>query len=365
MFGLGMSLVQNYSSVDKLLHYLAFSSPFVQRILCDIENNFYEKDLLNTSSANEVFVTGLPRSGTTLLLELLYKTNEFSTFSYRQMPFILSPLFWNKISKQFSKKALKVQRSHNDGMEVSFDSPEAFEEVIWLNYLKNQFVKQDKLEPITAAAVTKEFARSFQLIIKKLLLITANNGVNMRYLSKNNANCSRIKVLTQLYPTAKILVPFRNPLAHIGSLKKQHQQFNQLHREDKFATNYMLWLGHYDFGVNFKPINFDAWLNSYDGKPDYDDDNFWIQYWCSAYNHILNNMADHVFLIDYDKLLSQPTSSLSGIASTLELNHKDDFVSLASDIRSPTSKAIKSDKIKTKHLEEAEILYTKLQNTAL
>lgn len=365
MSGVVMSLAQNYSYIDKLLHHLAFSIPASQKILCDLENNIYKGELKDIETNNEVFVTGLPRSGTTLLLELLYKTNEFDTFSYRQMPFILSPLIWGKISQQFSKKAEKVQRAHGDGMEVSFDSPEAFEEVIWLSYLKDRYVKTDRLEPLIPSNTTKEFAKNIKLTIRKLLLSSSSNGEIKRYISKNNANCSRLNLLTKLFPTATILVPFREPLAHIGSLMKQHQQFNKMHSEDKFSKNYMQWLGHYDFGENFKPIDFNQWLESYEGQPDYNDENFWMQYWCSAYENILDNAENNVHLVDFDKLLSAPEESLSAISKHTKLKDISKLVSFSSEIRSPTSRAKKSSTIKKDILDRANDLYRKLQSSAI
>jgi len=365
MYGAEMSFVQNYSSIDKLLHHLSFSVPATQKILCDIENHLYQDELKLIASKNEVFVTGLPRSGTTLLLELLYKTDEFDTFSYRQMPFILSPLIWGKISRFFSKKAEKVERAHGDGMEVSFDSPEAFEEVIWLTFLKDRYVKQDKLEPLVAANTTKLFAKNIQLTIKKLLHSFSQDDQIKRYISKNNANCSRLKLLSQLFPSATILVPFRDPLAHIGSLMKQHQQFNEMHNEDSFSRNYMRWLGHYDFGQNFKPIDFDKWLDAYDGKPDYDDENFWMLYWCSAYEHILNNITDNTYLVDFDKLLSSPSASLSSISKCVTLSDESKLTDLSKEIRSPTSQAKKSSCIRSDLLARADELHKKLKEVAI
>ena len=86
-----MPFSSNYRFVDRALHYFAFGAPFVQKVLC-----------------------------------------EFETLTYRDMPFILAPLLWDKISRPLRKAGEKVERAHGDGMMVSFDSPEAFEEVVWL-----------------------------------------------------------------------------------------------------------------------------------------------------------------------------------------------------------------------------------------
>jgi len=92
-----MSFAENYNFLDRTLHHIAFSVPGVQKLMADIETDLNKKELADIESTNEVFVTGLPRSGTTLLLDFLYKTDEFCTYSYRHMPFILAPLLWKKL----------------------------------------------------------------------------------------------------------------------------------------------------------------------------------------------------------------------------------------------------------------------------
>lgn len=104
-----MSFAENYSFLDKALHYLAFSVPGVQKLIADIESDLNKKHLNTITSTNEVFVTGLPRSGTTLLLDFLYQTDEFCTYSYRHMPFILAPLVWKKLSKPFAKQGQSIE----------------------------------------------------------------------------------------------------------------------------------------------------------------------------------------------------------------------------------------------------------------
>lgn len=360
-----MSLAKNYNFLDKTLHHLAFGVPGLGNMMADLESSLFKKELTGIESKNEVFVSGLPRSGTTLLLELLYKTDEFSTFSYRHMPFIFSPLLWKKISKPFSKSAEKVERAHGDGMEVSFDSPEAFEEVIWLTNLKEKFVKQDRLIPLTPQNTTKKFAVNMQNTLKKLLLETADGNDVKRYISKNNANCSRVSVLTKLFPTATILIPFREPLGHIGSLMKQHQQFLEMHKDDEFSKKYMRWLGHYDFGENFKPIDFDQWLSSIEGEIDYQDENFWLQYWIAAYTNILNNPHPNVHLVDFDKLLQSPAETLQAVADQVVLQAPQKLVDCAKEIRTPTSKAKSSEAITADIMAKANQLHSSLKQAAL
>ena len=52
---------------------------------------------------------------------------------YKDMPFILAPNLWSKLS--FNKKNIDlVERAHGDGIRVSVESPEAFEEVFWMTF---------------------------------------------------------------------------------------------------------------------------------------------------------------------------------------------------------------------------------------
>ena len=84
----------DYTLIDKALHTVAFLHPMVQRVLCDIENDIFRNKYAKYHVRRPVFVAGMPRAGTTLLLDLLYLTQEFVTYTYRHMPFILSPLLF-------------------------------------------------------------------------------------------------------------------------------------------------------------------------------------------------------------------------------------------------------------------------------
>jgi hypothetical protein len=212
----------------------------LQRILGELETELCASRLADTRSEHEIFVTGLPRSGTTLLLEMLYRTGEFSSFTYRHMPFVLMPLLWSRICRAGHRRAVVTDRAHDDGMSISLDSPEAFEEVVWLTYLRDRFVREHHLEPLTTASA--EFADSLRSTILKLL---ADGRPGNRYLSKNNANISRIGLLSELFPGSTIFVVFRDPFAQIESLQRQHRRFTEIHARDPFARRYMRWIGHF------------------------------------------------------------------------------------------------------------------------
>jgi len=362
-----MSFASNYNYTDRILHYIAFSAPFVQKILSELESDLFKNHLNTVKSHHEVFVTGMPRSGTTLLLELLYGTGEFKTYTYRHMPFIQAPLLWDRVSRPFQKRGIKQERAHGDGMEISFDSPEAFEEIIWISAIGNKIVKQNTISTLSASDYSHELAEVIRNSIKKVLLLSnefSDSSQQQRYLSKNNANISRIGLISKIFPTSIIFVPFRHPLSHVSSIMKQHSRFLTEHEKNRFSKQYMKWLGHYEFGENFKPINFDSWLGN-DFVSSNIDVNFWLKYWTVTYSNILKNKDKNIYLVDFDKLLRNGKSVLEKIANYAELRDKTKFIDCASLLRSPTSHSITTEKCSPKILNTAETIYAELKFVAI
>ena len=193
--------MNNYSSLQQMLHRIALSFQPLREAMFDIEAS-----IISTTSTHDkhVFVSGLARSGSTILLNAVYESGEFSSLSYRDMPFILAPNIWSKISPN-TKVADSYERAHKDGISISLESPEALEEVFWMTFSQQQ-------------AQTKEkFKRYVELVAKRYSL--------SRYLSKNNQNIKRLEFISEIFPNSKILIPFREPLQQAYSLFLQHQRF--------------------------------------------------------------------------------------------------------------------------------------------
>ena len=133
---------RKYSFLEKCLHKIIFNSNKVQSILYDLEKKYYLKKEKNSK---HLFISGLPRSGTTTLLNLLYNNGQFASLIYKDMPFILSPNIWNKLNKK-SKNIVEVERVHQDGIKFSTESPEAFEEVFWKHILKKSYISEKFLQ---------------------------------------------------------------------------------------------------------------------------------------------------------------------------------------------------------------------------
>ena len=268
--------MNNYSSSQKLLHKIALSSSMIREIFFDLEKSFFLNENFEIDN-KYVFISGMARSGTTILLNAIYETNEFASLTYQDMPFILSPNIWAKLNKH-SRLVEKQERAHNDGIKIDTNSPESFEEVFWKTFDDD------------VADSYKEFMYFVQLLCMKY-----NKN---RYLSKNNQNIKRIKHLIKNYPNSKVIIPFREPLQHSFSLFTQHKKFISLQKNDDFTRSYMALIGHSEFGLDYIP--------QFDNNPKYSnfyDINHWLEQWCLTYNMLSQFLnSSQVLFVCYEEL---------------------------------------------------------------
>ena len=289
--------MNNYSWLQQKLHQLALSSQFMRETSFDIETSLIST---NETNDNHVFVSGLARSGTTILLNAIYESNEFASLSYKDMPFVLAPNIWSRLS--FNKQDPNlVERAHGDGIEVSIESPEAFEEVFWKTF--DQYDKNIK----------EKFNKYVQLINQKYK--------KKRYLSKNNQNIRRLELISSTFPSSKILIPFRDPIQHSNSLLSQHQKFIESTKSDSFVSDYMKWIGHTEFGPNYIPIH----EKNIIFKDDLDI-NHWLEQWFLTYQDCYKKLKNikNIYFICYEQLCSSKAYWLD-ILHLISVENKIDF----------------------------------------
>jgi len=322
--------MNNYSWLQQKLHQIALSSQFMREVTFDVESSAILK---KQSTDNHIFVAGLARSGTTILLNALYKSDEFASLSYQDMPFLLAPNLWSKLS--FSKKDMDfIERAHGDGIKVSSESPEAFEEVFWMTFNESDEDTQEK------------FKTYVQLINQKYH--------KERYLSKNNQNIRRLELISAIFPHSKIFIPYRNPIQHAYSLLSQHKRFIEDSKKDKFISNYMRWIGHTEFGRNYIPIH-DQNLNF---KNDLDI-NHWLEQWYLTYHNCLGSLKDkdNVYFICYEQLCTSKEYwldilKISDIKETYDFEFKESQKDISLEIENGIG-------------NKASSLYSELSNIAL
>ncbi len=263
--------MQNYSKIQKFFHDFVLRTKFINKSLFEIEKIFFLKNK-NIEKEPHIFITSLPRSGTTSLLNFIYSSNNYASLIYKNMPFVLSP----NISKYLNKKdILKKERLHADGIKFDNNSPEALDEIFFNN--GEIFIK-------------KELINYIQLIL--------HSENKTKYLSKNNLNYNRIDLINSILPNSFFLIPIREPLQHANSLLNQHLHFTKLQKKDDFVRRYMNYLSHHEFGINHKswntPINFN----------NFNDINYWIEQWQLFYEDIFNRYQsyDNCVFVIYEQL---------------------------------------------------------------
>jgi hypothetical protein len=305
--------IGRYSRLDRALHRMAFGGIEIQKSLADVEDRMHGAQLRAITLAKPVFIAGLPRAGTTLLLDLVAQIPGFVTHTYRCMPFVLCPLLWDSLSRGFRRPAELQERAHGDGMTVGYDSPEAFEEVIWKAFWPDRYAT-DRIALWTGADRDDEFEQFLSNHMRKLILLHGG-ATPARYMSKNNANFARLELLSAIFPDSIRLVPFRDPIDQAGSLLRQHKRFTALHRADRFARFYMEAIGHFEFGAGLRPIAFPGTGRKPLHNPETVE--FWLAYWCRGYAHALTTTGA-IHFIDFDALCASPGPGLERLGRLLE-----------------------------------------------
>jgi hypothetical protein len=285
--------MSKYTCTEKLLHKLTLGNPRVRELTYDFEKIFIQTDKI---SSEAVYVLGLARAGTTALMQELHDSKIFASLTYDDMPFVLAPNLWKKITKLNNKKRISKERAHGDGVFVNFDSPEALEEVFWRTACNDQYINKNSLDShLCDDEIISELNRYQNLVCKKY-----NKD---RYLAKNNNTLLRIASLAPKQPQSKFLILFRDPFFHANSLLKQHNRFK---KSDQFTNFYMEFLVHHEFGNDLRPFNFNRDMPVL-GNPS--DIQYWINYWAYVYDYLLEVIEENsknIIPICYERLCSEP-----------------------------------------------------------
>ena len=200
----------------------------VWKRLADLESIVVREEAGQRVVDRPVYIAGLPRCGTTILTEMLEKHPDLTCHRYSDLPNVWTPYWRNYLRKRSRVQAPEMEeRAHKDRIQVSKDSPEAVEEVLWMFFFPS-------LHDAGANHVMDGQLRNtkFDLFYTEhiLKLLAVRNAD--RYLAKGNYNVSRIRYILSLYPDAKFLIPVRDPVHQVASLAKQQALFTRASQED-------------------------------------------------------------------------------------------------------------------------------------
>lgn len=353
-----MIFQMNYSTLDRLLHHVAFSAQSIQFTAADIEKKAFSSEFEAVEAEKPIFIASLPRAGTTLLLEVLHRFPSLATHTYRDMPFIMAPLLWSKLNSAFHKPDKLRERAHGDGMVIGYNSPEAFEEIIWRAFWPEKYTDTN-IELWDSEDSKGEASSFFVEHIKKIIALRRpDRARDGRYLSKNNANIARLDLISRMFPKAKILIPVRHPVEQAASLLRQHLNFIEMHKNEPFIRRYMADIGHYEFGALHRPIAFpgiDVLIHDRDPLTL----NYWLGYWIAAFEYVLER-REAAMLISYEVTCSNGRRALAEICLQLEIPEEGMLDTVASIIKVPPPP--RGDKVDcdSRLLSHAEELYKAL-----
>jgi hypothetical protein len=289
------------------------SRPFL-RFISDIETRLVRPDLPERVTS-PIYITGLARSGTTILLEMLSHHPDLASHKYRDFPFLYIPIIWNWFYDRSGKKDIDaVERAHKDRIMVTPQSPEALEEMIWMDFFADcHDIKHNNI--LSVINENPKFERFYYDHILKIINLRGGK----RYLSKGNYNISRLEYIYKLFPDAKFILPVRSPKGHIASLMKQHKLFCEEESRDKRILNHMNRMGHFEFGLNRRPINFNndkealeidkMWAEG-------DEIRGWARYWAAVYGNVIQslknnpNLRKSSLIVIYEELCTSPLDKL-------------------------------------------------------
>ncbi|MCA9265045.1 MAG: sulfotransferase [Planctomycetales bacterium] len=312
-----------------LLSYIIHGHRGLWRRLGNIESNSIRDQIDRVAIRKPVYVTGLARSGSTILLEILATHSEVATHRYRDFWTLYTP-YWSAKSQRHVAPSEAVERSHGDGIMITPDSPEAMEEILWMSFFPKLH------DPAVANVLTDDtsnlnFEQFYRDHIRKLLLVRKRS----RYVAKGNYNLTRLSYLHKLFPDAHFVIPIRDPRDHIASLQKQHELLIQAARVHPRSVTYLDRVGHFEFGQHRIPLNTGSreavdqierlWNSDQSARG-------WARYWAQLYQHVAETLENDpslrecVTIIRYEELCSDPAVVLSRLFSDCALDNAESII---------------------------------------
>ena len=272
-----------------------------------------------------IFVCGMARAGTTIMLDLLSRHPEVACHRYRDMAQPFMPYVWNRLLDKLPLPMDQaVDRIHHDGILVTRNSPEAVEEAIW-----NQFFPalhdESQCAVLTETTRHPAFEACYAATISKLVLAQGRT----RYLSKANYNLTRMAYIARLFPQARFIVPVREPEAHFVSWVKQHRLFLDLQQRDPRWHRAVKLVGHHEFGLDQRFVNTGDPRLMHDIRRNWDNERHaraFGLYWSAMYGHVLD-LADRspalqraIRFVHYEEFCARPKAMIDAILSHVELD---------------------------------------------
>jgi len=292
--------------------------------LGDLESKFLKDEIAETGIKQPIYICGLPRSGTTLLLEILSRHSGVVSHKYSDFPFVYTPHWWNwLLTRMRTREDRPTERAHRDGMSVTSESPEAIEEMLWMAFFRDIHDPQ-KNHVLDKNTKNSPFETFYRNHLKKLLFSRKGN----RYLAKDNYNTSRMEYILKLFPDSKFVIPVRHPVDHIASLIKVHKLFTKGCEQNPKAVDHLRRIGHFEFGPDLRLINVredetEQIINLFAQKQSV---RAWARYWSMIYGYIADTLKakqelkNAATVIRYEDFCESPGEGLKALQDHCRLS---------------------------------------------
>ncbi len=284
-----------------------------------------------------VYVTGIARAGTTIVLELLSRHPELASHKYRDFPGQFVPTWWNR--GQSDEPLALQERAHGDRLQVTQDSPEAMEEPLWMAFFPeahnaegSHVLDRDTNHPA--------FEKFYLDHLRKMLMVRDRH----RYLAKGNYNFTRLAYLQKLVPNSRFVVVVRQPRDHIASLIKQHRLFCAGQKHYPRALAHLQHVGHFEFGLDRRAICvgddvahevMKLWQQGEEVRGT-------ARYWASLYGWFLDQLEEDpqlssaTSLIRYEDLCADTEQTVDDLLAHCELDVALEIKEFAEQISPPS-----------------------------
>ena len=319
------------SGMNALVSALVHHNPRLWVRIGDAESRALADALAATPLHEPIYIAGLARAGSTILLELIAAVEGVVTHRYRDFPPVFIPYWWNGfVDRAQARMPEPRERPHGDRIWITPESPEAMEEPLWMAFFPSSH------DPTVSQSLDEhhhhqEFERFYRDHIRKLLLVRRGT----RYACKGNYNISRLPYLLRIFPDARIVIPIRDPVSHVASLLRQHERFSTACTGNPRGLAHLRQTGHFEFGLDRRPINTgDAGQTAEIQRLWREGEELrgWARYWSQIYAHVAEQLQHNArlrqaaLLVRYEDLCASADAVIRSVLQHCRLSADDAHV---------------------------------------
>ena len=328
------------SGMNALVSALVHRYPRLWIRIGEAESRELSEAIAGVPVREPIYIAGLARAGSTILLELVAAAEGVVTHRYRDFPPVFIPYWWNRFVDKAQNRTLEAtERPHGDRIRITPESPEAMEEPLWMAFFPSAH------DPAVSHSLGDrhdhpEFERFYRDHIRKLLLVRGGT----RYASKGNYNVTRLEYLLRIFPDARFVIPVREPASHIASLLRQHERFSKACTGNPRGLAHLRQVGHFEFGLDRRPINTGDGARTAEVVRlwrDGDELRGWARYWSQVYGYVAERLqanerlSEAALVVRYEDLCGSSETLVRKVLSHCRLAASEPVIEAFSRRLSP------------------------------